>query len=434
MFYYFHLNGVNLNASAPVHQRQNADEIDLAELFQSLWVQRFLVVLVTAVVAILVTGYALFATPYYEVNSILRPAPIKSLAELNSSGVYALDPEKALQRVGAALNSYETRIAFFNNNRELFEPLRTGEQTLEQAFRQFDEKQFSLIQADPKKTDNLTSYIGVRLEYPLGVDGVRIVNALVAQAILDERKRVVDDVGAVIDNKLNNIKRQMRAARASYDASKEARIASLSEDDKLKRAQLQDELKALRVELRTHRQNRITQLGEAIRVARELGVAKPTTPSSFGESSAPFTGNVFRTEVFNQQLPLYFMGSEALEAERNSLRERRSDDHVEPRIAQIQKELQLLERNRQIEVLNGRENEDLFLTALAELREEAAQLSGIEIDPGKLSLVTVDQPAVEPLSPIKPKKFLVIALGIVFGCILGVFIALIRSMVRRHNV
>lgn len=110
-----------MNSNAPV-QRDNPDEIDLVELFRNLWAQKLLIVLVTAVVAMLAAGYAVLATPYYEVKSMLRPAPIKNLDELNSTGVYTLDPEKALQRVGAALDSYETRIAFFNNNRELFEP------------------------------------------------------------------------------------------------------------------------------------------------------------------------------------------------------------------------------------------------------------------------------------------------------------------------
>lgn len=421
-----------MNSNAPLNQRENPDEIDLLELFQSLWAQKLSILLVTGIVALVAAAYTVFATPYYEVTSMLRPAPIKNLDELNSTGVYTLEPEKALQRVGAALDSYETRVAFFNNNRELFEPLRTGDQTLEQAFRQFDQKKFSLIQPDPKRTDILTPYVGIKLEYPAGLDGVQIVNALVAQAILDERKRIVDDVGTVISNKLNSIERQMSAARANYEANKEARIANLSEADRLKRAQLQDEIKALRTELRTRRQNRITQLEEAIRIAEELGITKPTTPSSLGQDGTAAKGNVFRTEVFNQQFPLYFMGTEALEAERNSLSKRRSDDHTEPRIAEIQKELQLLEHNREIEVLNSRENEDLFLKKLADLREEAAQLNAIEIDLSKLSLVTIDQPAVEPLRPIKPKKLMIVALGVVLGGMLGVFIALIRGILKKR--
>ena len=142
-------------------------------------------------------------------------------------------------------------------------------------------------------------------------------------------------------------------------------------------------------------------------------------------------GNVIRTEVNNQQIPLYFMGSEALEAERNALLQRRSDDFTEPRVAQIAKELQLLANNRQIEVLNKRENEDLFLKDLAAWREEAARLRSLQVDASNLKLISIDQLAVEPLRPIKPKKALILALGLVLGGMLGLFIALIRNMVRR---
>ena len=64
------------------------------------------------------------------------------------------------------------------------------------------------------------------------------------------------------------------------------------------------------------------------------------------------------------------MGTEALEAERKALQSRESDDFTEPRIVEINKELQLLENNRTIETLQARENEDLFLAELAMMRAE----------------------------------------------------------------
>ncbi|MBS7747019.1 hypothetical protein KIN06_16900, partial [Vibrio cholerae] len=69
-----------------------------------------------------------------------------------------------------------------------------------------------------------------------------------------------------------------------------------------------------------------------------------------------------RTEVNNQQNPMYFLGVEALEAERSALLQRKSDDFSTNRIAQIAKELAMLKNNREIEVLNRRKNEDLFLS------------------------------------------------------------------------
>src|SRR5690606_41749285 len=97
------------------------------------------------------------------------------------------------------------------------------------------------------------------------------------------------------------------------------------------------------------------------------------TPSATTQSTRSGT-QVIRTEVTNQEIPLYFMGTEALAAERDALANRESDDFIEPRIAEIQSELAMLENNREVEILQERDQEDLYLTDLAQLREEAARL------------------------------------------------------------
>lgn len=420
-----------MNAISPAIQQATSDEIDLAALIHSLWEQKWLVALVTLLVGLVAAAYAFLVTPEYQVQSVLRPAALKDLDALNRTGVYELTPEQAMQRVGAALESYDSRLEFFRANQGLFEALRQPNRSLEQTFESFNREAFKMLQPDPKKSDNLSAYVGIQLTYPADVNGVALVNGLVDHVIQSERGRIAADLQTVIQNRLNQLDLKMAAARANYEANKEARIAKLLEADSLKRAQLQDELKALRQQLKARRNNRITQLDEAIRIAKALGIGKPTTPSALGESERVAQGSVIRTEVNNQQVPLYFMGSEALEAERNALLQRRSDDFTEPRIAQIAKELQLLASNRQVEVLKQRENEDLFLKDLAVWREEAARLRNLNFDVADLKLVSIDQIAVEPLKPIKPKKALVLALGLVLGGVLGLFIALLRNMLRR---
>lgn len=412
-------------------QQTSNDEIDLIALFQALWAQKLLIVLVTLLVGMLALAYAFLATPEYQVQSVVRPAAMKDLDALNRTGVYELTPEQAIQRIGASLDSYDSRLEFFRANQGLFEALRQPNRSLEQTFERFNNEAFKMLQPDSKKTDNLSAYVGIQLTYPQGVDGVALLNGLVDFVVDRERERIADDLAVIIQNHLNQLDLKMAAARASYEASKEAKIAELQEADNLKRAELQDELKALRQQLKTHRDNRIAQLNEAIRIAKALDIVKPTTPSALGEVGREAQGSIIRTEVNNQQIPLYFMGSEALEAERAALHQRRSDDFTEPRIAQIAKELKLLESNRQVEILTKRENEDLFLKDLAIWREEAARLRSLQVDASNLKLVSIDQLAVEPLRPIKPKKALILALGLVLGGMLGLFIALIRNMVRR---
>lgn len=423
-----------MNIDPAASRETRSDEIDLVELFQKLWQQKILIIGCTFLVTLLAAIYAFMATPQYQVQSILRPAPLKELDELNSTGVYSLSPEDALRRVGAALDSYSTRAAFFRDNPELFANLQGGGSSLEQRFETFNAESFNLLQPDPKRTDNLSAFVGLKLVYPETLDGVKILNGIVQQAIIDERQRVALDMEGVVQNRLNKIERQMAAARASYEAQKEAAIAKLTEDDKLQRAILQDELKALRAELRTRRQNRIAQLDEAIAIAKSLGITKPTNPTSLSESNtAVGEGNVFRAEVINQQFPLHFMGTEALEAERAALLKRRSDDHAEPKIARIQNKLQMLEHNRQVEMMQSRENEDLFLAKLSEMREEAARLRSINLDLDQLNLVRVDRPAVKPLNPIKPKKLLIIGLSMIMGFMFGICFAFLRVVFQRKG-
>jgi len=407
-----------------------ANEVDLVELASVLWKQKTLIISVTVLAGLIGLAYAVFAPRYYTVQSVLRPAAIKDLDELNHLGVYKLSPKESLAQVGAALGSYENRLNFFRDKQPLFAELAEPGRSLEQTFETFNGEAFKILQPDPKKAEDTTPFVGIQLTYPEGVNGVQVVNGFVQYSFDNVRKQIAADLHTLIGNRLSQLEKNIAAARANYEASKEVTIAKLTEADELKRAQLNDELSALRQQLKTRRNNRINQLNEAIRIAKSLGITKPTTPSSLGASEITSQGSVIRTEVNNQQIPLYFMGSDALEAERKALQARRSDDFTEPRIAQIARELKLLENNRQIETLNSRENDDLFLEGLAGWREEAARLRALHLDTVALRLVSVDQNAVEPTRPIKPKKALIVALSLVLGGMLGLFIALARNLRR----
>ncbi len=406
------------------------DEIDLVELFRALWRQKVLIVGITLLVTALAACYAFLATPYFETRTYLRPVPQSNLDQLNETGIYKLTPEEAINRVASGLSSYDNRLDFFMNNQELFPNIRDDSDRLEQAFAEFNEESFEMLFPDPKRTDNRSAFVGLKLTYPEGVAGGSVVNAFVAFVLDLERREIAEDVESLISNRLASLEMNIEAQRANYNASKEAKIATLLENDALKRAQLQDELSTLRDELKTRRTNRIQQLNEAISIAESLGIRKPTSPTAMSDSARGNT-QVIRTEVTNRETPLYFMGTEALTAERDALVGRKSDDFIEPRIAEIRSELAMLENNREVEILRSREGEDLYLSNLAELREEAARLKGIKLDTDRLRLVRLDQPALEPSNPVKPKKAMILALGLVLGGMIGVFVALVRSLVNR---
>ena len=412
----------------------SADEIDLFALFQAMWRQKALIIATALVSGLVALGYAYTVTPEYQVTSVLRPAAINELDALNRSGVYSLPPSEALLKVGASLESYDSRLGFFRDNQELFSQFKRPGRSLEQSFEAFNRDSLKLVQPSPKGADSLSAFIGLELNYPQGVDGVQILNGFVDYAIEAERQQIAADLKVIVTNRLTELKGKINAARSSYENDKETRIAALQEADAIKRAQLQDELKALRQQLKVRRADRMAQLSEAIAIAKSLGIQKPTTPSALGDSARTGEASVMRTEINNQQIPLYFMGVQALEAERSALQQRKTDDFTESRIAQIARELQLLQNNRAVEVLQERENEDVFLSGVEPLRAEVVRLGNLNnLDFSNLKLVSIDRKALEPMAPIKPKKALIVLLGLVLGGMLGLFIALVRHfMVTRR--
>ncbi|MBC3197073.1 LPS O-antigen chain length determinant protein WzzB [Pseudomonas poae] len=422
-----------MNRTSPPNTSPASDEIDLFELMHAVWRQKKLVLGCALLTGVLGAGYAFLAPKTYEVSSVLRPAAINELDALNRSEVYKLPPADALAKVGAQLDSYEARLGFFRSHEQLFTAFQKPGQSLEQSFEDFNRNSVNLILPDPKKSDSLSSYIRLELQYPADVDGVAILNGFVDYAIASEREQVGADLKVIVNNRLNELKGKIDAARANYETEKESKIAKLLEDDRLKRARLQDELSALRLQMKMERTNRLAELAEAISIAKSMGIKTPTTPSSMADATRSGSSQVMRTEVNNQQIPLYFLGTEALEAERTALQQRTSDDFTNPRIAQIGKELQLLEANREVEVLRKRGNEDIFLQDVEPLRAEVARLRNLNIDMSNLKLVTVDRRAQEPLAPIKPKKAIILAVGLIAGLVIGTLIALIRHLISSRN-
>ena len=423
-----------MSSSFRVPSAPSSDEIELAQLLRAAWLHKKLILGASIVFGLLAGFYAYSVVPEYEVSSVLRPAAINELDALNRSEIYQLPPSAALIRVGASLESYDTRLGFFRSNPKLFQAFERPGRTLEQSFEEFNRNSIRLILTDPKKVDALSSFIGVEMTYPQGVDGVAIINGFVDYAIATERDQIAGDLRVIVKNRLSELKGKLEAARSSYQIGKEAKIAALRETDNLRRAQLQDELKALRAQLKALRGDRIAQLTEAIGIANSLGIRKPTTPSSLGDSDRASSTGTMRTEINNQQIPLYFMGVEALEAERSALAQRKSDDFTDGRIAQIAKELQLLQANREAEVLGRRDNEDIFLGGVESLRAEEARLSALSIDISRLKLVTVDKRALEPLAPIRPKKTLISLAGLALGLLLGLVVVLGRYLFETSGI
>ncbi|VVQ07220.1 hypothetical protein PS934_03183 [Pseudomonas fluorescens] len=417
-----------MNFPTKIRPDSERHEIDITEFLRDLWNQRRIILLFTGLSTAAAITYVLTAQPQYKVQNEIRPAATADLDMLNESGLYKIQPEQALRRIGSSMGSYTERLSFFQTNPDLLASIQNDGESIEETLERFNTNAFTIEQIDPKKTSNLSEAIRFSVEYPSGVNGVAIVNNFTDFVVKREKEKVEADFKTLVENRIAQTERKLLSKKAAYEANKDSEIAELLEKDQLKKETLQDELKALRQQLQTRRQNRVKQLDEAISIAKKLGIVAPTTPSALGEAGQTRQGNMIRTEVSNQQIPLYFMGQSALEAERTTLISRNSDDFTEPRVDEIQKELSLLANNRKVALLKQRNNEELFLKGLGEIREELTHLKNLHVNFEQFNLVNIDRPASPPQGPIKPKKALIVGLGLIFGLMLGTMLAAARTI------
>ena len=420
-----------MNTPAKIVYDNNLDKIEIREIVQSIWKQRAIVLLFTGIGFAAALTYASLVTPVYETSTSIRPVGITALDELNGTGLYKISPLESLHRIGAAMESYDVRLKFFTAYPQYLIPAgSTSGKTIEQAFEAFNGSAFSLKQIDSTKSASLSDSIELTLRYPNGIDGVGIVRDFTAFVVKSEKNKIESNLKTLTANRIEKIENDLYSHRVSYEVNTSSDIAKLLEQDEIKKQNLLDELNALRQQLHTRRQNRIKELDEAINIAKQLGISKPSTPSSLAEVDNRREGNTIRTEVNNQQIPLYFMGQLALEAERAALASRRSDDFTEPRIDQIQKELSLLASNREVAALKDRANPELFIKGYGDSRADLARLKNLAINFDQLRLVQIDKPASEPHSPIRPLKTLIAGFGLFFGFALGVALVLSRRIFR----
>ncbi|MNE65200.1 hypothetical protein D3C80_1606600 [compost metagenome] len=133
----------------------------------------------------------------------------------------------------------------------------------------------------------------------------------------------------------------------------------------------------------------MVQLEEALRIAKAIGLERP--PIISGSSATEITASMDGELV-------YMRGSKALEAELENLKLRKSDDPFIPRLRELQDRYELFK--------------------------------SLQVRPAAVQVYRVDGDVKEPDSPIKPKKLLVIALGLFAGLGLGLIVALARYFIR----
>lgn len=175
---------------------------------------------------------------------------------------------------------------------------------------------------------------------------------------------------------------QMASDWAKRDLAKDLRADAVAKADNLER-----QIKIARDATRKVREDQIVRLSEALNVAKSIGLERP-----------PLIANTMTAEVSAgmDAALTYMRGTKALEAEIENLRKRTSDD--------------------------------AFVQDLRVRQGSMSFYRGLEMSADAVRVYRLDGAIEIPDRPIKPKKALIVLLGLVAGLLLGASVALFRGL------
>jgi chain length determinant protein (polysaccharide antigen chain regulator) len=353
--------GVLVNSNRPLNLTAS-DEIDLVELFRSLWAQKWPILACTALITACAAAFAFLSTPIYRAQAGVLPPRLSDIADYNLGRSEAALAEFKVQDVYAV---FKRNLLSDALKRKLFLEAylpslseRQAEEARDKLWERFN-SELSVKAVDVKNNPDFYQ-IAVQHEDPQ--TAAEWANRYVAMAAVKTELEMQSNLLTEIGTKAQSIERQIEVVR---------RIA------------------------KKNREDRIIRLREALVVAETVGIDAPQVTagktSSDGELAEFMDGNL-----------MYMRGARAVRAE--------------------------------LAVLEKRKNDAPFIPGLRDLEKQLEFLKRVDVNPDNVSVFTLDSVAEVPETPINPKKTLILALGLVVGGMLGIFVALIRTMLVKRSI
>lgn len=269
------------------------NELDLFDLMSSLWDQKWLVIVTTAIFAILAIGYAYLSPPSYEAKTIVAPPRVSDIAPLNLArslaGLEELNQEMIYGVFTERLASASARQWFLEEHYKPYLLKQSSSISVAELERKF-QRILEVRIPEPESRSNSYEVIIKGAEPELVA---KWANMFVAEAS-------EQSIG------------QLKADSAAQIANESKR--------------LENDIKILKASANKWRIDRIAKLTEALETARRVGLDNPL--QELGSKTVLLfpSEDGLMPSASTETYPLFMMGSKAILSELELLKQRTSDD------------------------------------------------------------------------------------------------------------
>ncbi|MDQ6988385.1 MAG: Wzz/FepE/Etk N-terminal domain-containing protein [Mariprofundaceae bacterium] len=328
--------------------------MSLLDLWQVIVEQKKFIFMIWATCVLLALIYVFVATPVFKAEAFLLPPSQKDVQQLNvpilndSNSNSNYTPEYVYDLFVQTLKSRANRRSFYEEH-GVAEHLGYSVDMDEEFLFDVGFHKILTVNRNTKKEEQ-AGFVSLSFEFSDADLAAKWVNSFVQETSVMVSERLADEVYAKINSLQSNLQSEI--------------------DGKLLLA-------------KKRRLDRITQLKEAVTIARLLSAQDKSIRSLGGLS------------INTTSIPLYMLSAGALRGE--------------------------------MKMLEARQDDSAFIEGLRDLEERLAALEQVNVDAGMLKPMFFDQKAFAAAEPIKPNKTLIMILASILGLMLGVVVAFIAN-------
>ena len=406
-------------SNSPDQSQPYNDEIDLADLVRALWQGKWLVIGVTLATLALGIAYLLLAPKNYTASlniSALPAAQSDVYVELNATKLMPIDEQVLLTLFVEDLQTQNSAAYDFS---------LVASKSANWVLNFPTQKPGALAQivADTLElsNQNVKKLVGQRFSRALNAHAN--TNQLAIETLDLEFQQKVSQFEADKNKQILQLVERAQTARSEYSFSSRKEIAILSEQARIARSAYS-----------ASSINKIAILSEQAQIARSLNMDKSSYELLAGA----------------QELDLYFRGYLALEKELSLLKSRKAEAFI-PKLAGIDTQIALIKSRKaevfiqelvdiktQTTLINARKAEDFVpdlariellkseLSSNKKVKKAEVLLANTPIGTDQFAAVSYNLDSIAYKN--NTKTSLILALSIVLGGMLGIFVLLIRNL------
>jgi len=350
------------------------DDIDFFDVIESLWREKVIIILITAVAALL-GGLVAFNTPAtYRATVTMLPPSLSGIAELSKLGDFVSSAGSKQSLADLQSVAFDQFLQILNSSIIRQEFLRDNELRAALFKRTVSAQERLKVLAGLVEVKNpKNGHVTLTFDAPDPNLAAKSANKFVELAIVGFRSQANESFNALKNQDQTILQSQLDSLIMIHEERIDAELKKLS---------------------------------EALRISKTLNLVKPLLRNNvtfkFSAQSSSAVPDDTPPIVTEELRYLYSQGSEALQAE--------------------------------IEVVGNRKGNLLLVSGAVEKKRVLDALSAKTFDPSALMPVTIDSSAEPPETRLKPRRSLIIILWCVVGSILAVVFVLLRNAVRARKV